>query len=88
MRDLADSLREMAVAASECPNLLVIDSTVGVIKEIGHISLEITLLIYQYITPPVTGKNSIFGILCPLAKLLTVLMHTFVNSSYLYTLFT
>ncbi|KAF7965800.1 hypothetical protein HWV62_41763 [Athelia sp. TMB] len=61
VRDLVEGLREMAGAASECPDLLVIDGTVDVIEEIGRTSLDIALLIHRYANPSIKGKSSIFA---------------------------
>ncbi|KAF7976798.1 hypothetical protein HWV62_5652 [Athelia sp. TMB] len=61
VRDLVESLREMAGAASQCPDLLVIEGTVDVIEEIGRTSLDIALLIHRYASPSIEGKSSIFA---------------------------
>ena len=52
IRGLVESLHAVVVAASACPNVLVVDSTVEVIEEIGRVSLDVALLIHQFINPP------------------------------------
>jgi hypothetical protein len=55
VRSLAESLREMVGVAAECPDLPVVQSTTNVIEEIGRVSLQIALLIYEY------AKSSLIG---------------------------
>jgi len=61
VRNLVESLREMVAIAAECPDLPVIPSTTNIIEEIGRVSLQIALLIDEYV------KSSLIG---PLLSLL------------------
>jgi len=45
VRSLAESLREMVGVAAEYPDLQFIHGTTNVIEEIGHLSLQIALLV-------------------------------------------
>ncbi|KZP14694.1 TPR-like protein, partial [Athelia psychrophila] len=62
VRDLLESLREMAGVAGACPNLPEVGGTIDVIEEIGRTTLEAALLIHEYAGPSVRGKTSIFGV--------------------------
>ncbi|KZP14714.1 TPR-like protein [Athelia psychrophila] len=61
VRDLLESLREMAGVAGACPNLPEVGGTIDVIEEIGRTTLEAALLIHEYAGPSVRGKTSIFA---------------------------
>ncbi|KAF7979136.1 hypothetical protein HWV62_43369 [Athelia sp. TMB] len=57
VRDLVESLREMAGAASSCPHLRRINGTTDVIKEIGKVSLEVAMLVHDYVNPSIRGHT-------------------------------
>ena len=61
VRDLVDSLREMAGAASLFTDLPEIDGTIDVIQEIGRASLAAALIIHEYTDSTIRGKGSLAG---------------------------
>ena len=61
VRDLVDSLCEMAGAASSCPDLKKIEGTTDVAEEIGKASLEAAILVHDYISPSIRGHASFLG---------------------------
>lgn len=62
VRDLVESLREMAGAASSCPHLRRINGTTDVIKEIGKVSLEVAMLVHDYVNPSIRGHTKFLGL--------------------------
>lgn len=61
VRDLVESLREMAGAASKFPNLQKIEVTIDIIEEIGLSMLEVATLINEYSNTSFMEKSTIFG---------------------------
>lgn len=64
VRDLMDSLGEMAGAASACPDLKKIEGTADVAEEIGEASLEAAILIHDYVDPSIRGHAKFAGLYC------------------------
>lgn len=60
--DLIESLREMAGAASSCPDLLKIDGTTDVIDEIGSTSIDVARLVHDFVHPSIGGKATFLGL--------------------------
>ncbi|KZP08755.1 hypothetical protein FIBSPDRAFT_1052183 [Athelia psychrophila] len=60
-RDLLESLREMAGAASSCPDLKKIDGTTNVMEEIGTASLEAARLLHDYVDPSIHSAGTCAG---------------------------
>ncbi|KZP15794.1 hypothetical protein FIBSPDRAFT_74790 [Athelia psychrophila] len=54
--DLIECMREMAGAASACPDLLKIDGTADVIEAIGRASIDVARLIHDFVQPSIGGK--------------------------------
>ncbi|KZP04727.1 hypothetical protein FIBSPDRAFT_940839, partial [Athelia psychrophila] len=54
--DMIESMREMAGAASACPDLLKIDGTTDVIEDIGRASIVVARLLHDFIQPSIGGK--------------------------------
>ncbi|KZP06406.1 hypothetical protein FIBSPDRAFT_322911 [Athelia psychrophila] len=54
--DLIESMREMAGAASSCPDLLKIDGTTDVIEDIGRASIDVARLVHDFVQPSIGGK--------------------------------
>lgn len=54
---LAECLREMVGVANKVRDLLVIEGTDDVIKEIGLVSLEVALLIHKYTQVSFLGQS-------------------------------
>lgn len=63
-RELAESLCEMAGAASSWPNITTIEGTTDVIEEIGRIALDAAVLFYEYCDSSIRGEDSIAGTYC------------------------
>ena len=86
VRDLLESLREMAGAASSFTDLPEIDGTVDVIQEIGRASLDAALIIREYTNFTIKGKGSLVGLYrfshltSPLSRLFCELARAVKNS--------
>ncbi|KAF7983630.1 hypothetical protein HWV62_20564 [Athelia sp. TMB] len=61
VRDLVDSLCEMAGAAGSCPDLKKIEGTTDVAEEIGKASLEVAIVVHDYVKPSIWGQASFFA---------------------------
>ncbi|KAF7983537.1 hypothetical protein HWV62_21100 [Athelia sp. TMB] len=55
VRDLVESLREMAGAAADCRDLKKIEGTTDVAGDIGKASLETAILVHDYVNPSLKG---------------------------------
>jgi hypothetical protein len=57
VRSLAENLHEMVGIATECPDLQFVHGTTNVIEEIGHLSLQIALLIDECAKLSIIGQS-------------------------------